>query len=85
MEELIIGVMENPDEARALFDILDQLIGEAEGERFENLIAGVGILEADVVRVALAMLLSVTPPEVVDRARANFMRDIHPTPTSSAK
>ena len=79
MEDLIAAVMGSPDEAQALFDILHQLVEEAAGERFENLIAGVGILEADVVRVALAMLLSVTPPEVVDRARANFMRDIHPT------
>lgn len=78
MEQLIANIMENPAEARALFDIMRQLTAEAAGERFENIVGGVQVLDADTVRVVLMMLVSVTDRNLVDETEANFMRDIHP-------
>lgn len=83
MENLIENIMTIPNEALAMFDILRNLVQEAEGERFENLIGGVQILDEDTIRVCLVMLISVTSMEMIDQSEANFMEDIHSIPQDS--
>ena len=78
MEKEIASIMSSPDEARAMFDILRDLVQAADSDDPAHLVGGLMALDSDIVRVYLATLVSITLPESINEAEKEFMAEVFP-------
>lgn len=76
MEKVIKSLMSSRDEAGAAFDILHDLHGAAKDDDPMRLIVGLQLLDPDIVRVLLAILVAEFSPADIDALRRDFMAEV---------
>lgn len=84
MEKVIESLMTSPGEANAAFDILRDLHGATGADDPLRLIGGLQLLDPDIVRVLLAILVAEFSVEEIDALRRDFLAEIFGTETKES-